>query len=925
MKEQKKGKVLLICLVTVVLFVAIVVGCVLLITGNSDKRDDEKNVYFALSSLKDRDTEMASNYLGQVSDDPGRTLGFSRDSAEVIRQKLIGNQALCTIQLDVIHRNYSLDSTQSTIVAYLETESAESDSYDAVSYDAVIDQIIRQMEITESRRARYDEQYKIERDAMRYGRLSEENAKTYESLCGKEPRIRLELGAALSNDNYSKAFETAVDLVADDPTEENFLTLADVISRSVHADVPVDENYLYKAIGKASSFERTEEETAEAEKEIGQVQGDILELEMKAAIETDQVAAAALNTELEELHEKLQTLEIKRDNPFLYRAINSVRMIPSVEGRVVLAKLYYAAGLKEEAEKCLQDAAGSFRLRYCDNTDVVQGLHLLDDLYNGDGAGASDSHSSEIVSRMLDGVLDNPFLLQKASGSSLGSDMSGDLLAQYKYRDNDIYITNVDDSAYPQITVSVNGRKEIIDDLVNKKDMVVRDTHYDVDYDVTLDTTSLSSICFVVDISGSMEGEPIQNARTALRKFVESMNGNTEVSIVAFDDSAYERTPLTQNGSDLLAGIETLQAVGGTNIATGISGGIDSLRNAVGAKNIILMTDGQSNEDYSWQARALSDGVTIFTVGFGSVNTAYLTRIAESTGGTFTLADSSGDLQNVYASIGSVIGNRAKITYTVTENVEELPRYVHIRAERYEASQTYQYRATSGSSHTDTTADNFTVFRGLRLSLRDMTRYAENNEKFRIEFSTSADEEIESIVVDGEEYQPLEEYWDLAFEILPLDEGLFDVTFRFRDGSSRTVEDLIFVVDDSSGSATKLFWNETVRIGSVLLRSDRLYLLPDGTVVMENVSIHESGDTTGNWSLDAQTYNFIVFDSVTPSETEVDGYLDWGDNATFHLDGRVLLRSGDKQNTYGNETISSCGKLIGTIDPDQCTFAASDD
>lgn len=920
MKEQKKGKVLLICLVTVVLFVAIVVGCVLLITGNSDKRDDEKNVYFALSSLKDRDTEMASNYLGQVSDDPGRTLGFSRDSAEVIRQKLIGNQALCTIQLDVIHRNYTLDSTQSTIVAYLETGSAESDSY-----DAVIEQIIRQMEITESRRARYDEQYKIERDAMQHSRLSEDDAKTYEALCGKESRIRLELGAALSNDNYSKAFESAVDLVKEDSTEENFLTLADVISRSVYAGASIDEDYLYKSIGKAYGFERTEAETAEAEKEISKLQGDILELEMQAAIETDQVAAASLNTELEKLHENLQTLEIKRDNPFLYRAINSVRMIPSVEGRVVLAKLYYAAGLKEDAEECLQDAAGSFRVRYCDNADVVQGLKVLDDIYNGDGTSASDSHSSEIVSRMLDGVIENPFLLQKASNNSLGNGMTTEFLAQYKYRDNDIYITNVDDSAYPQITVSVNGRKEIIDDLVNKDDVVVRDTHYDVDYDVALDTTSLSSICFVVDISGSMDGEPIRNARAALRKFVESMNDNTEVSIVAFDDGAYERTPLTQNASDLLAGIETLQASGGTNISRGISGGIDSLRNAVGAKNIILMTDGQSDEDYDWQTRALSDGVTIFTVGFGSVNTTYLTRIAELTGGTFTLADSSGDLQNVYASIGSVIGNRAKITYTVEENVDEQPRYVHIRAERYHASQTYQYRSVSGSSSPETTADSFTVTRGLRFLVRDMDRYQQDNEKPRVEFSTSADDEIESIVVEGQESKPLEDYWDLAFEIQPLDEGLHDVTFQFRDGSSRTVEDLIFVVDDSSTSSTKQLRNKTVKIGSVLLRCDGLYLLPDGTAVMENVSIHESDDKTGDWSLDAQTYNFIVFDSVTPTETEVDGYLDWGDNATFHLDGRVILRSGDKQNTYGNETVSSCGKLIGTIDPDQCTIAASDD
>lgn len=918
MMKLGKRKIVILCVAMAALLIMGLVAGILISKSVQSGREDEKNVFLALLYLKDYDYELAGGYLNRVSDGASRKVSFAKDSAEVVRQKLIGNETLSSIGIDIIDNNYRLDSTQSTIVAFL--KSGPTDMTDG--YGGVIDEIVRQMKIPDSRRTKYEEQYDIERMAMMYGYLDKEQAETYEALCGKKARCELEIGSALSNGNYNRAFDVAVDIVEDDPSNENYMVLADVISRAVHADAYLDESYLYTVLDKEYDEESLHKDSPETNKEIESIGSAIFGLETMLRTETDETAIADINEKLDDLRAELQTLEIKRDNPFLYRAMNSIRIMSGVQYRIVMAKLLYAAGLYDEAKTCIQDAAGSFGIRFCDNSDIVRGLDLLDNLYNGDGSASVESQASSLVARMINGVLDNLFIRDNVYTIGFADVFANFLLEEYKYQKNDIYITSVDDSAYPEITVTVNGRGEIISDIISKKNVVVRDTHYDVDYKVERDETSVASICFVVDISGSMDGEPIINAQKALRSFIATLDGNTEVSIVAFDDGAYERTPLTMNASELLAGVETLVPWGGTDISVGISGGIESLKNASGVKNLILMTDGQSAENFNWKNDAIADGITIFTVGFGSVNTEYLTQIAEVTGGTFTLADSSGDLGSVYSSIGSVISNRAKITYTVTENVDVAPRYVYIRSEKYHVSQARDYRETN-SKHLKT-ADTFVVFNSVSFAKSDLDWYQSQGNDIWVQLETSANSDVDTLVIDGQTITPEGDgYWYLEFRIPLLKEGLYDISFTFKDGSSCTAEDVILVYDNlETGNATVLY--NDVKIGSMVLRSDMIVILPNGTVVIQNAQFHEADSERYKWSLNAYTNNFLIFDSVTVTENAVDGYLDWGTDATFRLHGRIVLSSSDAQNAGGYETISSSGKLTGVISKDQCAVKASD-
>jgi len=57
-------------------------------------------------------------------------------------------------------------------------------------------------------------------------------------------------------------------------------------------------------------------------------------------------------------------------------------------------------------------------------------------------------------------------------------------------------------------------------------------------------------------------------------------------------------------------------------------------------------------------------GAPVFPVGFGSVNTTVLTKLATDTGGTYTPAASSSSLLSILQNIGAVIAAQYEISYT---------------------------------------------------------------------------------------------------------------------------------------------------------------------------------------------------------------------------------------------------------------------
>ena len=150
-------------------------------------------------------------------------------------------------------------------------------------------------------------------------------------------------------------------------------------------------------------------------------------------------------------------------------------------------------------------------------------------------------------------------------------------------------------------------------------------------------------VIFVLDTSGSMEGEKIDQAKDALEHILDNLNPEDRFNIVAFSTGVrlYERKlePATR-ADEAWRFVDDLRAVGGTNIDLAMA---EALAMADGERPqiIIFLTDGLPTEGVTDADRIIanvdrqvSENVRIFAFGLGDdVNTFLLDTIAQDNRG----------------------------------------------------------------------------------------------------------------------------------------------------------------------------------------------------------------------------------------------------------------------------------------------------
>ena len=109
-------------------------------------------------------------------------------------------------------------------------------------------------------------------------------------------------------------------------------------------------------------------------------------------------------------------------------------------------------------------------------------------------------------------------------------------------------------------------------------------------------------IC-VIDISGSMEGEKLNQVKESLKILVDMMNQKDRIALILFESKAelfYDLNYLSEkNKSKLKNLIDKIESKGGTNIANGLEIAIELLKkikdNKARSSSIILLSDGCDN------------------------------------------------------------------------------------------------------------------------------------------------------------------------------------------------------------------------------------------------------------------------------------------------------------------------------------------
>lgn len=186
------------------------------------------------------------------------------------------------------------------------------------------------------------------------------------------------------------------------------------------------------------------------------------------------------------------------------------------------------------------------------------------------------------------------------------------------------------------------------------------------------------TVILAIDDSDSMNltdvaPDRLKAAQSAAQAFLEHLPPGFRVGVVTFAGTAHVLVPPTMDRidvSDALAGLTTSK---GTVIGDGLTSALDTIdadrrTNGGGPAAVVLLTDGQDtgstvSPDQAAQ-RAKTDGVRVFTVAVGATdagtdgaNTGLLMQIAATTQARAFTAKTSGQLTEVYASLGSELSS----------------------------------------------------------------------------------------------------------------------------------------------------------------------------------------------------------------------------------------------------------------------------
>jgi Ca-activated chloride channel family protein len=198
-----------------------------------------------------------------------------------------------------------------------------------------------------------------------------------------------------------------------------------------------------------------------------------------------------------------------------------------------------------------------------------------------------------------------------------------------------------------------------------------------------------ATVVMAVDVSLSMQAQDVEPTRfqamqTAAKQFVDVLPARINLGLVSFAGTATTLVPPTTDRAQVRTAIDHLQLAEATAIGEAVFTSLSAIENYQDSLDtpsrdlpparIVLLSDGYNTvgrDDTQAIDAATSAKVPVSTIAFGTdygtldlngetvpvpVDRATLKKIADETGGSYSQAASAGELEKVYADLGSQIG-----------------------------------------------------------------------------------------------------------------------------------------------------------------------------------------------------------------------------------------------------------------------------
>jgi len=171
----------------------------------------------------------------------------------------------------------------------------------------------------------------------------------------------------------------------------------------------------------------------------------------------------------------------------------------------------------------------------------------------------------------------------------------------------------------------------------------------------TVDDPPVNYITLVIDKSGSMSGGAMEDAKTGARRFINEMNPQDFAMIIAFNDRVKVIQGFTNNHDQLKRSIDDIDEGGGTALYDAMAKAISIQARQTGSRIVVFLTDGRDHESmYSADninSMSISEGVFVYGIGLGDIDTETLRTMTNSTNGSFEITNRSSELADIYSRV----------------------------------------------------------------------------------------------------------------------------------------------------------------------------------------------------------------------------------------------------------------------------------
>jgi uncharacterized protein YegL len=183
------------------------------------------------------------------------------------------------------------------------------------------------------------------------------------------------------------------------------------------------------------------------------------------------------------------------------------------------------------------------------------------------------------------------------------------------------------------------------------------------------------NLVMIIDTSGSMEGDKINNVRQAAVEFIRTMGDNDYISVVVFDDNGHAKV-LTNHAQvasakeDVIREVERINAFGDTPLYDAIGLGaqlIEASNSSQTSNALVVLTDGKdtASEKFRFNQRlidiAMGNDTTIYTIAYGrDADERMLEDLAIRANGNFYPGDEA-NITEIYQEMSIIFGGSVGI------------------------------------------------------------------------------------------------------------------------------------------------------------------------------------------------------------------------------------------------------------------------